>query len=625
MKNYMKKQIILTNTLLALLCSLILSTSVLAQVKTWGYNYYGQLGDGTTTNRLPTTIASLTDIVDIHGGRLHTLAIKSNSTVMAWGFNFHGQLGNGTIDNNACKCNPTPGAVLNLTNVVAVSAGESFSLALKSDGSVWEWGSGTGTASLTPEQVGANVTGFNNIIAIDAGEAHNLALKSDGTVWAWGSNASGELGDGTTVGRVSPRQVLALSSNILAVSAGGSYSVALTKTGRVYVWGANSSGQLGNGATGADVLTPTLNSNITGVAQIQAGFAHIAALKTDGTVWAWGYNGNGQIGNGTATTTGCRCIPTPAQSAVTGVTAIRAENSSHTLARSITGSIRAWGYNEYGQIGDYTGSNQTIMGSPTPVQAPVGSGNVIFGTGGDHSLLSVPTIYAPNSQPFSFRFGDGSVFFTFVAVAGNTSVTAIDPNSTGLTVPAGFTIAENNQAYNISTTAVTSGGIIVCLNVSNEFDQTEFNKLHLLHGEGATLVDRTIGRDYLRREICTQVTSLSPFVFARESVVTAAGVSVSGRVLKPKARGGVPRAIVMMTDQAGVSRTAKTNSQGYYKFEEVRAGETYIFNVYSSRYQYDSQVVTVTEDLDGLNFAPQLTEYDLTDIHLPQAAPLPNN
>lgn len=251
----MKKRLIFTNVVFALVCSLILSTNVFAQVKTWGGNNNGQLGDGTTTNRpSPTTLGSLTDIVDIHGGGGgfgggHTLAVRANGTVLAWGQNDFGQLGNGTINTTGCKCNPTPGAVSGLTNVIAVSGGANHSLALKSDGTVWAWGlnsnaqlgDGTTTNRLTPVQVRIGIGGsnyINDIIAIDAGGYHNLALKSDGTVWAWGDNNSGQIGDGTLTDLATVVQITSLSNNILAVSAGTVHSMALSKTGQILCLGA---------------------------------------------------------------------------------------------------------------------------------------------------------------------------------------------------------------------------------------------------------------------------------------------------------------------------------------------------------------------------------------------------
>jgi len=173
----------------------------------WGRNNYGQLGDGTTTERhTPVQVANLTGVQAIAGGFSHSLALRSDGTVWAWGRNSKGQLGDGTTTNRT-----TPVQVLNLTGVQAIAGGFFHSLALKSDGTVWAWGynhfgqlgDGTTANRTIPVQV-ADLTGVQ---AIAAGSDHSLALRNDGTVWAWGWNYLGQLGDGTTANRSIPVQV----------------------------------------------------------------------------------------------------------------------------------------------------------------------------------------------------------------------------------------------------------------------------------------------------------------------------------------------------------------------------------------------------------------------------------
>ncbi len=284
-----------------------------------GGNYAGGLGDGSTTDRLtPVRVSGLTGVVAVaadSGGVVccgaNSLAVKSDGSVWAWGGNIEGQLGDGTsIDRYS------PVQVSGLTGAVAVAGGCYFSLALKSDGTVWGWGANwdgqTGTTTPPSEQGAkvlvlspAQVSGLTDVIAISAGSEWGMALKVDGTVWAWGKNRKGQLGDGTSIDRYSPVQVKELSdptgylSGVLGISGGdGAHSLAVKSDGTVWAWGSNPDGGLGDGSTTAR-LTPVRVSGLTGVVAVEAGSDYSLALKSDGTVWAWGGNRRGQLGDGT--------------------------------------------------------------------------------------------------------------------------------------------------------------------------------------------------------------------------------------------------------------------------------------------------------------------------------------
>ena len=265
----------------------------------WGRNYYGQLGDGTTTNSsIPIAVSNLSDVVAIAAGWYHNLALKDDGTVWAWGNNSSGQLGNGTTTNSL-----TPTSVSVLTDIVAVSAGYSHCLALKSDGTVWFWGTGysgngTSATSLNPVQV----SGLDCMVSVMAGEYYSMAVRADGTVWAWGVNWSGQLGDGTYTDRLTPVRLLytnSIKSIVYGSDLDEAFSMALKEDGSMYAWGSNWAGQLGDGTT-TYRSTPAQISSITGVMEIAAGGGHSLAIKSDGTVWTWGWNGNGQLGDGTA-------------------------------------------------------------------------------------------------------------------------------------------------------------------------------------------------------------------------------------------------------------------------------------------------------------------------------------
>jgi alpha-tubulin suppressor-like RCC1 family protein len=333
----------------------------------WGLNQYGQLGDGTNTDSsTPVQVKDpddptgyLTGINAITTGSWHSLALKDEGTILAWGSNQIGQLGDGTnTDSN------TPVEVGSLDGAEAIAAGNFHSLTLKNDGTVWAWGSNTtgqahwisgqlGDDEITSSSTPVEVSGLpGGVKAIAAGSDHSLALKEDGSILAWGSNTSGQLGNGTNTSSSTPVQVNELDG-VTAIDGGGDYSLALKDAGTVWAWGSNQFGQLGDGITtdgtpticentgvGATVLSSCTDSNtpvqmreVGGITAIAAGGAHGLALKNDGTVWAWGFNQSGQLGNGTNTLgTNVMGINTPVQvSELSGVKAIAA-GSDHSLA-----------------------------------------------------------------------------------------------------------------------------------------------------------------------------------------------------------------------------------------------------------------------------------------------------
>ncbi|WP_295392505.1 CARDB domain-containing protein [uncultured Thiodictyon sp.] len=313
----------------------------------WGHNGYGQLGDGTTTDRLA-PVNVLTGVAAVAAGSSHNLVLKPDGTLWAWGSNWIGQLGDGTATNRL-----TPVQVQVLTGVAAVAAGDYHTMALKPDGTLWAWGynwigqlgDGTVTSRDAPVQV------LTGVAAVAGGGKHTLALKTDGTLWAWGGNWDGQLGDGTTTERYAPVQVL---TGVAVVATGSSHTLALKTDGTLWAWGDNWVGQLGDGTT-TNRLTPVQVQVLTGVAAVAAGAYHTLALKTDGTLWAWGYNAYGQLGDGTYLN---RSAPVQV---LTGVAAVAA-GDYHTLAIKPDGTLWAWGGNWHGQLGD---------GTTTQRQSPV--------------------------------------------------------------------------------------------------------------------------------------------------------------------------------------------------------------------------------------------------------------
>ncbi len=326
--------------------------------------------------------------IAISGGYKHSAALKEDGTVWTWGDNEYGQLG---IGGSADKT--TPVQVTSLTDITTIDAGDEHTLALKSNGTVWAWGRNSeivyaepysfgigfgrlGDGTTTDRSTPVQVLGLNNVVESYAGFVHSMALKSDGTVWTWGDNIYGQLGIGESgIDAYALRPVKAYNiTNVMKIAAGFFHSMALKSDGTVWTWGVNQHGELGDGTT-TDRTTPVQVSGLNNVISIGAGGNHNMALKSDGTVWTWGDNEYGQLGNGTTT----RRL-TPVQvSGLNNVVAI-ASGGKYSMALKSDGTVWTWGDNEYGQLGNGTTTNRT-----TPVQVS-GLSNVVEIAAGGHCM-----------------------------------------------------------------------------------------------------------------------------------------------------------------------------------------------------------------------------------------------
>jgi alpha-tubulin suppressor-like RCC1 family protein len=324
-------------------------------------------------------LPEVTGFVAVSSGLGHTVAVKSDGSVWAWGDNTSGQLGNDSPLEYA-----SPVRVPGLTDVAAVAAGHIHTIAVKSDGSVWAWGlghtgqlgDGTGSNRSSP----VKLPGIAGVVSVAAGFGHTVAVKSDGSVWAWGYNDYGQLGDGTTANRWSPVQVPGIGG-VVSVAAGYGHTVAVKSDGSVWAWGYNGFGQLGDGTT-TNGWSPIHVPDISGVVSVAAGFGHTVAVKSDGSVWAWGYNRFGQLGDGTATN---RWSPVQVPG-IGGIIDVAAgagavQDGVHTVALKSDGSVWGWGWNHFGQLGDGTG-----VTSSSPVQVVGLTGVTAVAAGAMHSL-----------------------------------------------------------------------------------------------------------------------------------------------------------------------------------------------------------------------------------------------
>ena len=382
----------------------------------WGFNNKGQLGDGTITDKiLPVRIKNqtgdsiLSNINRVIGGQLRATAVLNDETVLSWGSNNFGQIGNGSLADSSLPAlvkNPTGDSILN--NIKMVSANYYHSIALTNSGTLYGWGYnfydqvGYGEKIQTqrvvlPVVILRNFTTntITDVKSVSSGPNFSLLLKNDGSVWAWGLNTNGQLGDGTTEQRFLPVQVKDSSgnnylSNIKQISAGGgalgSYALALDNDGTVWSWGLGSSGQLGNGVFGSSILpTKVKNSsgsgNLNDVIKISTGSYFSGAIKSDGSIWMWGANGAGQLGDGTGTN---RNLPVQVKdSSGTGFLSNFIDLSighnganaglGSSLAVRSDGTVWSWGSNNSGALGDGTYTNRSL-----PVQVRDSSGTSFF-------------------------------------------------------------------------------------------------------------------------------------------------------------------------------------------------------------------------------------------------------
>jgi alpha-tubulin suppressor-like RCC1 family protein len=361
-------------------------------VASWGGNWHGQLGDGTTTSRSRYgDIGAGNDVAQIAAGYDHGLAVRSDGTVWAWGDNRYGVLGGGTTTDPS-----TPVQVTGLTGVTQVAAGSLFSLALRSDGTVWAWGDNThgelGRGTVTDHEVTpAQVPGLAGVTKISAGRLFGLALLSDGTVRAWGLNDFGQLGNGTTADSAVPVKVAGLSQ-VTGISAGWDSAVATQTSGisavtSVWTWGGNDYGQLGDG-TLTSHSTPGRVTGLTAyIAGITAGNGFAEALGTDGSVWGWGINDVGELGGGRSASPVTHPVNTIG--AGSGITQLSA-GVGHVLALKSDGTVLAWGYGAWGQLGN--GSTASPAG-PVQVTGLTSATQVAAGSESGYAVhVPLPTV-----------------------------------------------------------------------------------------------------------------------------------------------------------------------------------------------------------------------------------------
>jgi alpha-tubulin suppressor-like RCC1 family protein len=385
-----------------------------AGIKCWGDNTgtFDHTNSGPPPyNNTPVDVRGLTSgIVASASGTYHSCALTTSGGVKCWGYNAQGELGNGTTANAAYAVDVSCLS----SGVSAIVAGDEYSCALTTAGGVKCWGTngngelgnGTTTATSTPTDVTRLTSG---VAAIAAGEAHTCALTTTGGMKCWGINTYGQLGDGSKTNRSTAVDVGGLTSGVAALSVGGLHTCALTTAGGAKCWGLNQYGELGNGTTTSTANAVNVKGLTSGVAAISAGYSHTCALTTTGGIKCWGFNGVGQLGDGTTTDSKTAVD-------VTGLTSGGAAISagySHTCAIAAGGALMCWGDNLLTNLGDAAAPGTY---SSTAVGASYLTSDIEkISAGGDHSCALTAT--AGGVKCWGGNNGRGQT--TFTATTGN--------------------------------------------------------------------------------------------------------------------------------------------------------------------------------------------------------------
>jgi alpha-tubulin suppressor-like RCC1 family protein len=331
----------------------------------WGWNGYGQLGDGTNSEKwTPTQVGTDTDWAMVSAGWHTTCAIKTNGTLWCWGQNDQGQVGDGTTINRN-----TPRQVGTATNWRTVSSGDDHVCGVKTDGTLWCWGRGIGNS---PIRIGTDTDWFDVV----AGwyDSNNCALKTNKTLWCWGNNSYGTLGDGTNVSRNNPTRV-GIETNWTAITAGREHAFGIRANKTIWGWGRNNYGQLGD-LTNTDRNIPTNVGNDVNWTAISAGWEHTCGIMEDNSLWCWGRNIYGQLGNASNSDSNSRRRESTNSTTWRQVSA----GGWHTCAIRSNKTLWCWGYNGSGQLGIGGTTNKN-----TPQQVGIDTNWATVSAGGSHT------------------------------------------------------------------------------------------------------------------------------------------------------------------------------------------------------------------------------------------------
>jgi len=327
-------------------------SSLMSQAYAWGAGSSGRLGDNSVTNRSSpvSVVGGFTDWCQVSAGSAHSLGVKANGTARAWGLGSFGRLGDGTT---VSKNSPVS-VIGGFKDWCQVSAGTAHSLGLRQNGTLWAWGCNgagrLGDNTTVDKSSPVSVAGFAiGWCQISAGDQSSFGLRTNGTLWAWGTNTCGQLGDGTLVSKSSPVSVVGGFCDWCQVSAGDTHSLGVRQSGTAWAWGRGTAGRLGDNTAVTKSSPVSVVGNFTDWCQVSAGTCHSLGVRQEGTVWAWGCNGEGRLGDNTTVD---KSSPVSVVGGFTDWCQVSAAN--HSVAVRQNGTLWAWGLGTNGRLGDNT-------------------------------------------------------------------------------------------------------------------------------------------------------------------------------------------------------------------------------------------------------------------------------
>ncbi|MEM7375085.1 MAG: HYR domain-containing protein [Bacteroidota bacterium] len=431
-----------------------------------GRNHFGQLGIGSTADQhSPVQVGTDMDWASVEAGGDNSYALKTDGTLWAWGRNQAHALGIGnTIQQNS------PVQVGTDTDWAMLSAFSAHVVALKNDGTLWAWGRnndgqmGNGTTGAFQSSI-LQIGSDTDWISVAAGGTHAMAIKSNGTLWVWGSGTHGQLGLGATIQQTTPLQI-GSDTDWMSLSANSQSSYGIKSNGTLWAWGRNTNGELGIGSTTSQ-SSPTQVGTDTDWTEVSGGLFHLIARKTDGTLWAAGEDNSGRLGIGSPA--GNQTSPVQIGTDTDWI-AIAKGQGVHNLAVKSADNLWAWGGNSFGQVGDGTSNNNVLA----PIDLSITLASSGSGSGGSLVITQSP---APGTP---LAVGANTITLSTVDGSGNTAscqvVVTVEDNELPTVVTQDITVQlDAAGAASITAAQIDNGSSDPCGIASTSLDITSFD------------------------------------------------------------------------------------------------------------------------------------------------------